>query len=99
MALGAHDAQASLSGKLTFETKSQIMASAVQYAKDHGADTLKALGVDPTSPEAEEAIRARAAKMLADLDAKATAVIAGVPTTPDPLAAKPAAGLTTDAAA
>jgi hypothetical protein len=90
VALGAHNAQASLSGKLTFDVKNQIMASAVTYAKDHGADTLKAIGVDPTSPEAEEAIRARAAKMLADLDSAATAVIAGVPATaPSPLAAKP----------
>lgn len=82
VALGAHDAKASLSGKLTFEVKNQIMASAVDYAKNHGVDTLKAIGVDPSSPEAEQAIRARAAKMLADLDAAATAVMAGVPATP-----------------
>jgi hypothetical protein len=82
VALGAHEARASLSGKLTFDVKNQIMASAVDYAKNHGVDTLKAIGVDPESPEAEQAIRARAAKMLADLDAAATAVMAGVPATP-----------------
>jgi hypothetical protein len=82
VALGAHDAQANLSGKLTYEVKNQVMASAVAYAKEHGSDTLKAIGVDPTSPAAEEAIRARAAKMLANLDAAATAVASGVPASP-----------------
>lgn len=99
VALGAHDAQVSLSGKLNFDVKNKIMADAVAYAKAHGADTLKALGVDPTSPEAEEAIRARAAKMFADLDQQATAVQAGVPATPpSPLASEgpPADALTTD---
>lgn len=82
VALGAHNARADLSGKLTFDVKNAIMASAVAYAKAHGSDTLKAIGVDPTSPEAVEAIQARAAKMLADLDSAATAVAAGVPATP-----------------
>jgi hypothetical protein len=87
VALGAHDAKASLSGKLTFEVKDQIMASAVEYTKAHAAETLNGIGIDPNSPEAVEAIRARAAKMLADLDAAATAVAAGTQATPpSPLA-------------
>lgn len=68
VALGAHDARASLAGKLNFEVKDQIMATAVAYAKAHGADTIKVLGLDPMSPEAEEAIRARVAKLLSDAD-------------------------------
>jgi hypothetical protein len=84
VALGAHDVQANLSGKLTYDVKNQVMASAVTYAK--------VLGVDPTSPEAEEAIRARVAKMLANLDASATAVAAGVQAVPpSPLAPPKAA--------
>jgi hypothetical protein len=71
VALGAHDARASLAGKMTFEVKDQIMATAVGYAKAHAADTIKVLGLDPTSPEAEEAIRARVAKFLADAEVAA----------------------------
>jgi hypothetical protein len=69
VALGAHDAQTNLAGKMTYDVKNQVMATAVAYAKTHGADTLKVLGVDPTSAEAEEAIRARVAKFLADAEA------------------------------
>lgn len=76
VALGAHDARASLAGKLNFEVKDQIMATAVAYTKAHGADTIKVLGLDPASPEAEEAIRARVAKLLSEADIAATPAIA-----------------------
>jgi hypothetical protein len=91
ISLGAHRTQADLSGKLNYDVKNQIVANAVTYAQAHGADTLKSLGLDPTSPAAIEAIQARATKVLADKDATATAVAAGVaPATPPVAATVPA---------
>jgi hypothetical protein len=36
-----------------------VVASTVAYVQDHGADTLKKLGIDPNSNIAVDAIKAR----------------------------------------
>lgn len=75
---GAQQAAGALKGEGTIEIKNQVVGAAVRYAQDHGADTLKSLGVDPTSPKAVEAIKARIAKMVAD-PAVATPPVMGGP--------------------
>lgn len=65
---------------LDINVKSQIVADAVKYAQDHAADTIKALGLDPNSGQAVEAIRARIETALND------------PTTPTPPAITPVTG-------
>lgn len=52
--------------KLDIEVRNQIIADAVEYAQKHGGATIKALGLDPNSGEAVEAIRARIETALAD---------------------------------
>ena len=64
--LGAAKASAELQGQGQIEIKNAAVASAVTYAQQHGADTLKALGLDPTSPAAVEAIKARIETAIAD---------------------------------
>lgn len=66
LANAADEARTSLDGKLPVEIKNKVVADTVEYAQRHGAETLKALGVDPSDPKAVEAIRARATKILAD---------------------------------
>ena len=56
---GAQAAADKLKDKDQIEVKNAVVASTVQYIQAHGADTLKQLGLDPTSPQAIEAIRAR----------------------------------------
>ena len=63
---GAKAAADQLAGRGKVEVQNAIVAHAVMYAQDHGADTLKALGFDPTSPKAVEAIKARIATAVAD---------------------------------
>lgn len=82
--LAAKEAADHLQGKGTVEVKNEIAARAVEYAQQHGAETLKALGVDPTSAAAVEAIKARIETAIND------------PATPTPPAmdpAKPAAAV------
>jgi hypothetical protein len=71
---GAKAATEQLAGRGKVEVQNAIVAHAIVYAQNHGADTLKALGLDPTSPQAVEAIKARIATAVAD------------PTTPTPAA-------------
>ena len=55
-------------------TKQQIMAEAVDYVQAHGADTIKALGMDPTDPKTVEAIKGHVSTLMqkqADLSATA----------------------------
>ena len=65
---------------LDINTKNKIINDAVVYAQVHASDTIKALGLDPDSGEAVEAIRARIATALND------------PTTPTPPAITPTTG-------
>ena len=64
--LGAKEAAEKLAGKGPIEVRNMAVASAITYTQVHGADTIHALGLDPTSGEAIEAIRARAETMIAD---------------------------------
>lgn len=51
---------------LDVNVKSDIVAQAVRYTQAHAADTIKALGLDPQSGQAVEAIKARIATALND---------------------------------
>lgn len=64
--------------RLDIDIKSQVIADAVTYTQDHGAQIIKALGIDPNSGEAVEAIKARIATAIND------------PMTPTPPAITPA---------
>ena len=64
----ASKAQAQLRGNaaLDIKVRDQIIADAVAYVQVHGADTIKALGLDPNGGQAVNAIRARIATAIAD---------------------------------
>jgi hypothetical protein len=68
---------------LDINVKGQIMQDAVQYTQDHASETIKALGLDPKSGDAVEAIRARIETALND------------PNTPTPPAITPPSGMPT----
>jgi hypothetical protein len=63
---GAKAASEQLAGKGQVVIKQAALANAVTYVQAHGADTIKKLGLDPTSPEAVEAIKARIETAIAD---------------------------------
>jgi hypothetical protein len=67
-----------LKGRGQLEVKNAIVADAVKYAQAHGAETIKALGLDPQSGEAVQAIKARIETAIAD------------PGTPTPIVITPA---------
>lgn len=48
-----------MAGQNPINIKNQTVAEAIDYVQAHGADTIKALGLDPHSGEAVEAIKAR----------------------------------------
>ena len=56
---GAKTEAANLVGKDQVQVKDAIVTKAVNYVQAHGADTIKQLGLDPTSGVAIEAIKAR----------------------------------------
>ena len=64
--LGAQEARTNLQGKGEVDVKNAIIATAIQYAQSHKADTIKALGLDPQSGAAVEALRARIATVITD---------------------------------
>jgi hypothetical protein len=55
-----------LDGKINVDVKNNVVRNAIEYVRAHRADTIKALGVDPNSKQAEEALTARAEVALAD---------------------------------
>lgn len=67
-----------LKGRGQVEIKSAIVADAVAYTQAHAAETIKALGLDPKSGEAVEAIKARIETAITD------------PSQPTPTAVAPA---------
>jgi hydroxypyruvate isomerase len=69
---------------LNVNMKNKVIAQAVTYTQIHGKDTIKALGLDPNSGEAVEAIKARIATAIADPATPTPAVLGG----PQPLAPK-----------
>lgn len=52
--------------KFTITLKNQAIASAVEYAKLHGADLIKKLGDDPRDAKTTEALAGQAEKLLND---------------------------------
>lgn len=62
----ASKAEKTVSGKFTVDVKSQVIADAVKYTQDHGKETIKALGLDPVSGAAVEAIKARIETAIVD---------------------------------
>lgn len=83
---GLNQGAANISGKIkgagTVEIKNAIVADAVQYTQEHAADTIKALGLDPQSGAAVEAIKARIETALNDPATPTPAIITpdqGVP--------------------
>jgi hypothetical protein len=63
---GAAAAARELAGRGKIDIKSAAVQKAIEYAQAHGADTMKALGIDPTSKEAVEAIKARIETAITD---------------------------------
>lgn len=51
---------------LDVNVKNAIVVDAVKYVQEHAGDTIRALGLDPKSGQAVEAIRARIATAIAD---------------------------------
>lgn len=64
--IGAATATADLAGKGQVAIKNQAIATAVRYVQEHGAEELKALGVDPMSNIAVDAIKARIQTAITD---------------------------------
>lgn len=73
---GAQQVETDLQGKGQVEIKNAIVAKAVTYTQAHGAETIKALGLDPNSGAAVEAIKARIETALADPTAPTPAILA-----------------------
>jgi hypothetical protein len=71
---------------LDITSKSQIVNEALAYTQAHGAETIRALGLDPKSGDAVEAIKARIETALND------------PNTPTPPAITPDSGKSKGAA-
>lgn len=69
--------------KLDVDVKNKVIADAVAYAQEHGAETIKALGLDPQSGAAVEAIKARIATAITDPSMPTPAIL-----NPQPLAPK-----------
>jgi hypothetical protein len=64
-----------LAGEGKVAIKNAVVASAVAYVQDHGADTIKKLGLDPQSGAAVEAIKARIETAIADPTVPTPAVL------------------------
>lgn len=62
---------------LNVDVKSKIVSDAIAYTQAHGAETIKALGLDPASGAAVEAIKARIATAVADPATPTPAVLGG----------------------
>lgn len=63
---GAKQVSQDLDGKAPVQVKNAVVAQAIAYTQAHGAESIKALGLDPQSGEAVEAIKARIETAIAD---------------------------------
>lgn len=79
---GAAVAAQQLQGRAEIEVKNNVVAATVSYVQDHGADTLKALGLDPASDTAVEAIKARIETAINDPAAPTPPVLDEKPAAP-----------------
>lgn len=82
----ASRAKANLDGKFPIEVKNKIVQEAIEYTKAHGADTIKALGLDPEKGEVSAALRAKIETIIVDPK---------IPTNPGLVANAPAADTAT----
>jgi hypothetical protein len=73
--LAAQEAAKDLKGKLPVTVNADIKARATEYVMSHGADTIKALGIDPTSKQATEAVAAHIETAIADPSVPTPAVL------------------------
>ena len=92
--IGAAKAGADLAGKMTVEVQNKVLADAVNYSKDHGANTISDLaasnggvfsflkGFDPNDPKVHEALAARATATLNTLSPDTVIAAASLPTAP-----------------
>jgi hypothetical protein len=62
----AKAAEAEMQGKGQVEIRNATVAKTVAYVQNHGADTIKQLGLVPTEQKAVEAIKARIETAVAD---------------------------------
>ncbi len=74
----AKRAETDMTGRGKVEIKNEVVSGAVAYAQVHGADTIKALGLDPNSGAAVEAIRARIETAINDPSQPTPAVLDSV---------------------
>lgn len=89
---GAVELGHDLTGKLNVQVKSQVIAQAVTYAQDHGAETIKGIsGCDINDPKIVDALQARAAKLLSNIGPDAVLPAAPVVVVTAPAAAPAAA--------
>lgn len=71
----AQKISAGVAGKAPLQIKNEIINGAVQYAQEHRAETIKALGLDPQSGAAVAALRARIATLAADPNMPTPAIV------------------------
>ena len=76
---GAKAEAQNLAGKDPIVVKDAIVAHAVAYTQDHGANVIKALGLDPKNGTAVEAIKARIETAIADPTVATPAALGGPP--------------------
>jgi hypothetical protein len=74
--IGVKKAATDLRGRGQVDVKNEAVAHAVEYVQVHGADSLKALGIDPGSDLAVEAIKARIETAITDVNAPTPKVLA-----------------------
>lgn len=72
---GAKQVSQDLDGKAPVQVKNAVVAQAIAYTQAHGAESIKALGLDPQSGEAVEAIKARIETAIADPTVPTPAVL------------------------
>lgn len=75
---------ARLAGKDPITIKNAIVADAVKYAQEHGAETIKALGLDPQSGAAVAAIKARIETAITDVNTPTPAAVTPAESTQRP---------------
>jgi hypothetical protein len=80
--VGAKTAAADLRNKGNVEIKNATIRSTVAYVQEHGAAELKAIGVDPNSNIAVDAIKARIETAINDVNQPTPKVLTELPVTP-----------------
>ena len=74
---GAARIAAGVQGQGTVQIKNQVIQSAIEYAQAHRAETIQALGLDPSSGKTVEALRARIATLVNDPSSPTPPVLGG----------------------